>query len=182
MFKNIYKKFKRHLLSPQKYALSLGVKIGKGTVILTKNLPSEGYLVEIGNYVRLSPQVSIFTHGAIWSIRKYYRDPTVDQFGKVKIGGYSFIGANAMIMPGVTIGERCIVASGSVVTKSIPDGCMVAGNPAKFIGYTEDYYKEIKEKSDFGCHNLPHNEKKNFLLSQPDEKFVKKGYIQIPQS
>ena len=130
-------KIMRHLLSPQKYALSLGVKIGEGSVVLTKDLPSEGYLIEIGDYVRLSPHVSIFTHGAIWSIRKYYKDSTVDQFGKVKIGSYSFIGANAMIMPGVTIGEKCIVASGSVVTKSIPDGCMVAGNPAKFMGYIQ---------------------------------------------
>lgn len=180
MFKKIYKRIKRHLLSPQKYALSLGLKIGKGSVILTKDLPSEGYLIEIGDYVRLSPQVSIFTHGALWSIRQYHKDSTVDQFGKVKIGSYSFIGAKAIILPGVTIGERCIVASGSVVTKSISDGCMVAGNPARFVGYTEDYYKEIKEKYDFGCNNMPLEEKKQFLLSQPDDLFVKKPYIQVP--
>ena len=63
-----------------------------------------------------------------------------------------------MIMPGVTIGERCIVAGGAVVTKSVPDGCMVAGNPAKFIGYTEDFYKNLKEKNDLGCKNMSHEE------------------------
>ena len=84
-------------------------------------------------------------------------------------------------MPGVTIGERCIIAGGAVVTKSVPDGCMVAGNPAKFIGYTEDFYKKLKEKHDFGCKNMSHEEKKSFLLAQPNNKFIKKGYINIPQ-
>ena len=83
-------------------------------------------------------------------------------------------------MPGVTIGERCIVAGGAVVTKSVPDGCMVAGNPAKFIGYTEDFYKNLKEKNDLGCKNMSHEEKKNFLLAQPNDRFIQKKYIQIP--
>lgn len=51
-----------------------------------------------------------------------------------------------MIMPGVKIGKNCVIVGGSVVTKSIPDGCMVAGNPAKFIGYTDDFYKELKKR------------------------------------
>ncbi len=63
-------------------------------------------------------------------------------------------------MPDVTIGERCIVAGGAVVTKSVPDGCMVAGNPARFIGYTEDFYKKLKEKHDFGCKKITHEDKK----------------------
>lgn len=180
--KNIFNKIQKYLMTPNEYAISKGVKIGKGSWLSTKEIPSEGYLIEIGDYVRIAPNASIYTHGGIWSLRKYYNDPTFEHFGKVKIGSYTSIGAYAMIMPGVTIGERCIVAGGAVVTKSVPDGCMVAGNPAKFIGYTDDFYKKIKEKNDFGCHNLSHEEKKKFLLSQPDEKFVKKGYIQVPQS
>lgn len=45
----------------------------------------------------------------------------------------AFIGAHCIILKGVTIGERSIVGAGSVVTKSIPDGEIWAGNPAKFI-------------------------------------------------
>lgn len=44
-----------------------------------------------------------------------------------------FIGANSIILKGVTIGEKAIVGAGSVVTRSIPDGEIWAGNPAKFI-------------------------------------------------
>lgn len=49
------------------------------------------------------------------------------------IGKRCFIGAHAIIMPGVTIGDECIVGTGSVVTKSVPSNTIVAGNPAKII-------------------------------------------------
>lgn len=51
----------------------------------------------------------------------------------VKIKDGAFIGAHCIILKGVTIGEKSIVGAGSVVTKSIPDGEIWAGNPAKFI-------------------------------------------------
>ena len=178
--KNIFKKIRKYMMTPNEYAISVGVKLGKGCWLSTKEIPSEGYLIEIGDYVRIASHTSFYTHGGIWSIRKYYNDPTLEQFGKIKIGSYTSIGAHAMIMPGVTIGERCILAGGAVVTKSVPDGCMVAGNPAKFIGYTEDFYKKLKGRYDFGCKNMPHEKKKEFLLAQPEDKFIKKGHIQVP--
>ena len=49
------------------------------------------------------------------------------------IGKQCFIGANAIIMPGLTIGNNVIVGAGAVVTKDVPSGCIVAGNPAKVI-------------------------------------------------
>ena len=47
----------------------------------------------------------------------------------------AFIGMNCIILKGVTIGARSIVAAGSVVTKSIPADCVAGGNPAKVIKY-----------------------------------------------
>jgi len=44
-----------------------------------------------------------------------------------------WIGANAVILPGVIIGENSVVGAGSVVTKSIPNGVIAVGNPAKVI-------------------------------------------------
>jgi len=49
-----------------------------------------------------------------------------------------FIGAKSVIMYGVKIGPNAIVAVGSVVTKDVPEGCVVGGNPAKVIGKYED--------------------------------------------
>ncbi|WP_265093412.1 DapH/DapD/GlmU-related protein, partial [Cronobacter sakazakii] len=44
------------------------------------------------------------------------------------------IGANATILPGVTIGEKSMIGAGSVVTKDVPDNAVVYGNPAKIMG------------------------------------------------
>lgn len=178
---NIINKLKKLFLSNEDYLRSLGVQIGAHSWISTREFPSEGYLIKIGDYVRIAGGTSFYTHGGLWSIRFYNNDPDIEHFGKIEVGDYTSIGAHCMIMPGVKIGKNCVIAGGSVVTKSIPDGCMVAGNPAKFIGYTDDFYKRIKEKNDFACKKMTHEEKKAFLLSQSDEKFIKKGFIKLPE-
>lgn len=179
MIKRLLELVRKYSKSPEAFARSLGVKVGKGCFISTREFPSEGYLIEIGDYVRIAPDTAFFTHGGIWSLRKIYNDKDLDHFGKIKVGDYSYIGERCMIMPGVTIGERCIIGGGSVVTKSIPDGCMVAGNPAKFIGYTDDFYKRLKENSDLKCAKMSYDEKRNFLLSLPDSAFETKPEIKI---
>lgn len=60
-------------------------------------------------------------------------------YGKpVTIGDDVWIGGNCTILPGVTIGNNVIVAAGAVVTKDVPDNCVVAGIPAKVIKKLED--------------------------------------------
>jgi acetyltransferase-like isoleucine patch superfamily enzyme len=49
------------------------------------------------------------------------------------IGSKCFLGAHAIILPGIKIGDSCIIGSGSVVTRDVPSHTMVAGNPAKII-------------------------------------------------
>jgi acetyltransferase-like isoleucine patch superfamily enzyme len=51
----------------------------------------------------------------------------------VVIGDGTWVGARAMILPGVTIGKRVVVAAGSVVTRDVPDDVLVAGNPARVV-------------------------------------------------
>ena len=58
--------------------------------------------------------------------------------GTIEIFDNVFIGANSTIMYNVKIGPNAIVAAGSVVTKDVPEGKIVAGNPAKVIGTIED--------------------------------------------
>ncbi len=52
----------------------------------------------------------------------------------VRIGDYTFIGANAVVMMGVTIGDHCIVGAGAVVTTDIPDNSLALGVPARVVG------------------------------------------------
>jgi acetyltransferase-like isoleucine patch superfamily enzyme len=51
--------------------------------------------------------------------------------GGIKIRKGAYIGARAIILPGVTIGRNAVVGAGAVVTKDVPDSCVVAGVPAK---------------------------------------------------
>lgn len=76
-------------------------------------------------------------------------------------------------MPGVTIGNNVLVAAGSVVTKSIPEGVVVAGNPARRICTIEEYYERNKQW-DVHTKHLSPNEKRKFLLSMDNSFFVNK--------
>lgn len=53
--------------------------------------------------------------------------------GPVRVGARSFIGYRACVLPGVTLGQSCVVAANSVVTRSFPDYSMIAGSPARLI-------------------------------------------------
>ena len=101
---------------------------------------------------------------------------------RIKVGDYSYIGDSCLIMPGVEIGSNCIVGAGSVVTKSIPDGMMVAGNPAKIIGKTEDMIQRVAAKCpiksrDF--YNLNQRERKEFILNIPKELLIHKKMMTV---
>lgn len=181
MFQRFIKGLYKFFLSPENYAKKIGVEVGKGCSLDSSiTYGAEPYLIKIGDFVRVANDTSFYTHGGVIPMRFYYNDPTLDHFGKVSIGNYTSIGAHCMIMPGVAIGDRCIVGGGSVVTKSVPDGCMVAGNPAKYIGRTEDFYKRLKEKYDTKTGGMPADKKKSMLLSLPEEMFEKKKMITTP--
>ena len=51
----------------------------------------------------------------------------------VRIGAGTWVGARSIILPGVTIGRRCLIAAGSVVSRDVPDDTLVAGNPARVV-------------------------------------------------
>ena len=82
-------------------------------------------------------------------------------------------------MPGVRIGKGSLVAAGSVVTKSVPDGVVVAGNPAKYICTVVEYIERNK-KYNFSSKRLSQKNKKRFLLSADSSRFIVKPDITIP--
>ena len=63
------------------------------------------------------------------------------EFAPVEIGDGCWLGARVLILPGVTIGPGCVVAAGSVVTRSMPPDSVVAGNPARVISRLNDAHK-----------------------------------------
>lgn len=152
------------------------MKIGEHCLIGTRNWPSEPYLITIGDYVQITHGVSIYTYGGGNAIKE--RHPDFDVFGKVIIEDWAYIGAYSQIMPGVTIGEGALVAAGSVVTKSVPPHTVVGGNPARFICTTQDFYEHNK-KYNIGTKRLSLQDKKRFLLSLSEDRFIKKPFIQV---
>ena len=85
--------------------------------------------VEIGEGVQIGPAVQIYA-------ADHPRDPAQRRAGlelgrPVRIGPFAWIGGGAIILPGVTIGADAVVGAGSLVTRDVPPGATVAGNPAR---------------------------------------------------
>ncbi len=171
MINRILNLYRKTFWTPERYARHLGVKIGKDCNIQSISFGSEPYLVEIENHVQITLGTKIFTHGGGWVFRDQY--PDLDYFGKVIIKDNVYIGNNTLILPGVTIGNDVIIGAGSVVTKSVPDGKIVAGNPARIVGETAEFVEKIK-KYDVESKGMNNEDKKKFLLGLSNDKFIKK--------
>ena len=149
MIKRILKsiKFRLGLISEGQLnveaCLKMGMKVGKNNHGIEACMLDYAHcwLIEVGDNVTFAPQVYLLAHDA--STQKLIDYTKV---AKVVIKDNVFIGARALIMPGVTVGENSIVAAGSVVTKSVPNNTVVGGNPAKFITTVEEYKNKHAEK------------------------------------
>ncbi|MBQ8043126.1 MAG: acyltransferase, partial [Clostridia bacterium] len=136
------------------------------------NMPGEPYFVEIGNDVTIAFGVDLLTHDN--SVIKCNINAT-DYFGRIIIGDDCFIGAKSTILPGVILGNRTIVGTGSIVTKSFPEGnVVIAGNPARVICTVDDFASKKKNI----CVNLDEGDlrkrKREYLTSLPESMLEKK--------
>lgn len=118
-------------------AQSLGVSVGQGSRVFTRGFGSEPWLVEIGRDTTISVRVEFITHdGAGWLFRD--AQGARSRHSGIRVGDHVFVGARAILMPGVVIEDRCVVAAGAVVTRSVPTNSVVAGVPARIIGRFDD--------------------------------------------
>lgn len=129
--------------------------IGDHCYYCSNLLPAEPFLVCLHNNVSISAGVRLITH-SVANFVFNYEEHTKDyycRFGKIEICDNVYIGADAIINFGVTIGSNCIIAAGAVVTKDVEPNSVVAGVPARKIGTYDDVKKRTKEYSkDFiGC-------------------------------
>ncbi|WP_422039312.1 acyltransferase [Roseibium sp.] len=114
----------RTLLLSMLYRNLYGMKIGSNTRIsvhakLDKTNPKG---INIGSHTQITFGVAVLTHDFVNRLH-------LDTY----IGDYTFIGANSVILPGVRVGNHCIVGTGSIVTKDIPDHSVAVGNPARVV-------------------------------------------------
>ncbi|MBR3909555.1 MAG: sugar O-acetyltransferase [Clostridia bacterium] len=99
--------------------------------------------IYVGNNVMFGPNVVVAT--AAHPIAPKLREKGLQYNKSVRIGNNCWIGAGALIMPGVTIGDNTVIGAGSVVTKDIPANVVAVGNPCKILREISDELSE-KEK------------------------------------
>lgn len=107
------------------------IRIGRGAFMNFGCVILDVVEVEIGDMTQIGPGVQILT-------ADHPRDPALRaqglEFGRpIRIGRNVWIGGGALIMPGVTIGDDALIGAGAVVTRDVPPGVTVAGNPARVI-------------------------------------------------
>jgi maltose O-acetyltransferase len=116
--------------------VSRGLRLGKGVSFQDGIFldPEHCFLIAIGDDCVFAPNVRIVAHDAS---TKFVVGHT--KLGRVTIGNRCFLGDSVLVLPGVEIGDDCIIGAGSVVVKSIPARSVAAGNPAKVIMSIDEY-------------------------------------------
>lgn len=105
-------------------------------------LDGSGGGVEIGKYCSVSAGVHIYTHDTmLWALSGGVAEKRT---GSVSIGDFVYIGSQAVIACGTTIGTRCVIGCNSYVNGDVPSGSVVAGSPARLIGRVVGEGSDVK--------------------------------------
>lgn len=107
------------------------IHLGKDVFINSSCYLMDGATITIGDHAFIGPYCGFYTASHPLNYTK--RNEGLEKALPITIGDNCWFGANVSVMPGVTIGSGCVIGAGSVITKDIPDNCIVAGVPAKVI-------------------------------------------------
>jgi acetyltransferase-like isoleucine patch superfamily enzyme len=117
-----------------KISLGKNVVIRPGTMLFASPQSDTSIQISIEENAMLGSGVHIYvSNHAFNDVSRPIIQQGHQDIRSVTIGKGAWIGANAIILPGVTIGENSIIGAGSVVTKSVPNRVVAAGNPCKVI-------------------------------------------------
>lgn len=145
---------------PEAFARSIGVRLGGRVTFYGIDrgmFGSEPWLISFGDNVYVTAGVQFVTHdGGTLILRKEI--PDLEWTAPIAVGNDVYFGVRSLILPGVTVGDRCIIAAGAVVTRDVPANSVVGGVPARLLCSTDDYLERMKAKS-LGLGHLPAAEK-----------------------
>lgn len=102
---------------------------------------SHCWLITIGDNVTMAPRVHVLAHDASTCHHLGYA-----RIGRVDIGNNVFIGADSVVLPGVSIGDNSIIGANSTVSKNIPPYVVAAGTPAKVVCSIEEYLNRNQQR------------------------------------
>ena len=141
VMRNIYRRWFRP--DPLDELKRLGLRTGRNFQLqagatIDKNVC---WHISIGDDVTIAPNAYILAHDASTKMHLGYT-----RIGKVDIGDRVFIGAAAIVLPGVRIGNDVVIGAGSVVSQDIPDNVIACGNPARALGATDEWIDQKRRE------------------------------------
>lgn len=133
LLKRLLGKAGDHLIIEPPFACDYGynIEVGENFYANVNLVILDGAKVRIGDNAFIAPNVGIYTAGH--PLDACQRNKGLEYAYPVSIGNNVWIGAGAMILPGVTIGDNAVIGAGSVVTKDIPAYSLAVGNPCRVI-------------------------------------------------
>ena len=124
------------ILSPFACDYGMNLHLGKDVFVNCNSYFMDCADITIGDHVFIGPNCGFYT--AIHSFDKEMRNQGMEKALPITIGSDVWIGGNVVILPGVHVGDNCIIGAGSVVTKDVPSGYVAYGNPCKIQYKVED--------------------------------------------
>ncbi|WP_369600015.1 acyltransferase [Hahella sp. SMD15-11] len=165
----LYKSLKSNFAFANQISIGDNVSIGPGA-----DFDGAGGIT-IGSGVIFAPGVKIYSRTHYYDGEKLEAIPFDNKVicKEVIIKDYVWIGRDAIILPGVTIGEGAVIGAGSVVSKNVPDGAVVVGNPARVVKYRNiERFNILKSEGKFVYATLGHKKEfvKEPLKNSPNEE------------
>lgn len=116
------------VLAPVYFDYGNNTVFGENTFVNHGCYFMDGGKISIGSNVFIGPFCGFYT--ASHPMDYISRNKGLEKALPITVGNNCWFGANVSVMPGVTIGNGCVIAAGSVVTENLPDNCLAAGVPA----------------------------------------------------
>ena len=137
-------------------------EMGENVLFQPMKLPNNPDLIKIHNNVKIAADVTFYEHDVINQMLSIMDDTQyMVHHSCIEIFDNVFIGGNSVIIGNCKIGPNAVIGAGSVVTKDVPPGTIVAGNPATVVGKFEDLHnrrkKEMQKDGDSKMH-ISHEE------------------------
>lgn len=121
--------------------------MGEECSIQTNVVFTDPAYARLGNNVRLSGCILFGHDGSVNMLNRAY-GLKLDRVGKIDLRDHVFIGHGAIVLPGVTIGPRALVAAGAVVTRDVPENSVVAGIPAKVVCTLDEHVERLQRENE----------------------------------